>query len=141
MANCLCFGECTHLFFCVKNIQYYFQALHTHIDPSMEHVFLHLPSFNRNGTCFFLPFFHLWSPKTHGKIKVFLGSKIWVPITPESEGGNLGSHVFSGYEMVLKVLNRNMGELEYAGEGPLQNCYDGMNMVNLVVSKIFTPED
>ena len=39
--------------------------------------------------------------------------------------------------MVLKVLNRNMGELEYAGEGPLQNCYDGMNMVNLVISKIF----
>jgi len=43
--------------------------------------------------------------------------------------------------MVLKVLNRNMGELEYAGEGPLQNCYDGMNMVNLVISEIFTPED
>ena len=40
--------------------------------------------------------------------------------------------------MVLKVLNRNMGELEYAGEGPLQNCYDGMNMVNLVINRDFS---
>ncbi len=42
----------------------------------------------------------------------------------------------SGYEVVLKVLNRNYGDLEYAGEGPLANCYEGMNMVNLV-SNIF----
>lgn len=36
-----------------------------------------------------------------------------------------------GYSVVLQILNRNYGDLEYAGEGPLSSCYDGMNMVNL----------
>ena len=36
-----------------------------------------------------------------------------------------------GYSMVLKILNRHLGDLEYAGKGDLGSCYHGMNMVNL----------
>ncbi|CAK9030133.1 Uncharacterized protein SCF082_LOCUS19090 [Durusdinium trenchii] len=36
-----------------------------------------------------------------------------------------------GYSLVLQILNRHFGDLEYAGEGALGPCYEGMNMVNL----------
>ncbi|CAK9057075.1 unnamed protein product [Durusdinium trenchii] len=43
-------------------------------------------------------------------------------------GATKGTKV--GYTMVLQILNRNMGDLQYAGEGPLDACYQGMNMAN-----------
>lgn len=36
-----------------------------------------------------------------------------------------------GYSLVLQILNRNYGDLQYAGEGDLTSCYESMNMVNL----------
>lgn len=79
-----------------------------------------------NPTCSYLYTFKNKDFKDYSYTSMCVPSDVCsVDVAGASKGMKLG------YEMVLKVLNRNMGELEYAGEGPLQNCYDGMNMVNL----------
>lgn len=79
-----------------------------------------------NPTCSYLYSFKNKDFKEYSYTSMCVPSDVCsVDVAGASKGMKLG------YEMVLKVLNRNYGELEYAGEGPLQNCYDGMNMVNL----------